>query len=244
MASERVLDFTLVPLGLILMSCYHLWLLFRVLNHPSKTTIGVNSINRQFWARAMMAEPSKNGVLAVQTLRNNIMASTLLATTAIMLGSLIVVLLAGNPGARSVDGFVIGDRSRVGMAVKLFSLLLCFMVAFLMTVQSIRYYSHASFLINVPLTASHPHHLLRQQRQGSGSHLLTAEYVERSLNRGGYFWSLGLRAFYFSLPLFLWIFGPVPMFVSCLVLLLVLYFLDLNNEVEPGGPVTLGSNNV
>ncbi|CAN1302515.1 hypothetical protein LINPERPRIM_LOCUS25494 [Linum perenne] len=217
MEEIKLLDLTLVPVGLILMLSYHLWLLSQVMNHPSNTTIGVNAINRRFWARAMMAEPSKNGILAVQTLRNNIMASTLLATTAIMLCSLIVMLLAGNPGARSAEGLVLGDKSKFGLSLKFFSLMLCFLTAFLMTVQSIRYYSHASLLINVPTN---------NNTTGYG------EYVVRSLNRGGYFWSLGLRGFYFSLPMFMWIFGPIPMFSSCLLLVFVLYFLDFTSDTQ------------
>ncbi|MCD7463365.1 hypothetical protein HAX54_050425 [Datura stramonium] len=88
-----VLDYVLVPVGLLFMVGYHLWLLHRILKHPIRTVIGINSINRHFWVCAMMEDPSKNGVLAVQTLRNNIMASTLLASTAIMLSSLIAILM-------------------------------------------------------------------------------------------------------------------------------------------------------
>lgn len=51
---KQVLDYVLVPVGLLLMLAYHLWLLHRILKHPSHTVIGINSINRQFWIRAMM----------------------------------------------------------------------------------------------------------------------------------------------------------------------------------------------
>ncbi|KAM7499853.1 hypothetical protein LguiA_024267 [Lonicera macranthoides] len=219
--AEKVeyLDYVLVPTGLLIMACYHIWLLYRVVYHPSTTVIGINAINRSFWVRAMMEDVSKTGVLAVQTLRNNIMASTLLASTAIMLSSLIAVLMTG--GSRGPVGMVYGDRSELGYSVKFFSILLCFLVAFLLNVQSIRYYSHASILINVPYTKLS----LSDESQGLG--LLTAAYVGRTVNRGSYFWSLGLRAFYFSFPLFLWIFGPIPMFLSCLVLVFFLYFLDV-----------------
>ncbi|KAF2541832.1 hypothetical protein F2Q68_00032373, partial [Brassica cretica] len=54
----------------------------------------------------------------------------------------------------------------------------------------------------------------------------SCEYVSRNLNRASYFWSLGLRAFYFSFPLFLWNFGPIPMFVCCCMMSSILYFLD------------------
>lgn len=161
-------------------------------------------------------DTSKTGVLAVQTLRNNIMASTLLASTAIMLSSLIAVMMTGGGGSNAHPSTLIyGDSSRLGFSLKFFSILVCFLLAFLLTVQSIRYYSHASMLINVPNYSNY---------KDCG----TVDYVGEIMNRGGYFWSLGLRAFYFSFPLFLWIFGPIPMFLSCIVLVGLLYFLDVS----------------
>lgn len=158
-------------------------------------------------------DSQKNGILAVQTLRNNIMASTLMASTAIMLSSLIAVLMMTGGGVQS-NVFVYGDASKLGFSIKFFSILMCFLVAFLMNMQSIRYYSHASILINVPL---------KENTQN-----LAIDFVGRTVNRGGYFWALGLRAFYFSFPLFLWVFGPIPMFLCCFVLVFLLYFLDVS----------------
>ncbi|KDP20231.1 hypothetical protein JCGZ_08879 [Jatropha curcas] len=218
---KKFLDYTLVPLGLAVMVAYHIWLFYRILNHPSKTIIGVNAINRRFWVRAMMEDSTKHGVLAVQTLRNNIMASTLLASTAIMLSSVIAVLMTSGTRSRSAWIFEYGDTSEMELSIKFFSILVCFLLAFLLNVQSIRYYSHASILINVPFKKMSPNH---------DHHHLTAEYVARSVNKGSYFWSLGLRAFYFSFPLFLWIFGPIPMFLCCVVLVFLLYFLDVTFE--------------
>ncbi|KAM0934702.1 hypothetical protein DsansV1_C31g0219041 [Dioscorea sansibarensis] len=213
---KQVLDFVLVPLGLIVMAAYHAWLLRRIIRHPTATVIGINSINRRLWVESMMQDQVKNGVLAVQTLRNNIMASTLLASTAIMLSSLIAVLMTrGVTGGRwhGQGDFVLGDSSSLGISIKFFSILVCFLLAFLLNVQSIRYYSHASILINVPA---------KTRRSSS-------EYVSGALNRGSYFWSLGLRTFYFSFPLVLWIFGPIPMAASSFVLVGLLYFLDVSS---------------
>ena len=169
----------------------------------------------------MKQESPQNGVLAVQTLRNNIMASTLLASTAIMLSSLIAVLMTGGSSGRSVSFHVYGDKSEFCLSIKFFSILVCFMVAFLFNVQSIRYYSHASILINVPY---------KKLDSSNSKHCVTVEYVGRTVNRGSYFWSLGLRAFYFSFPLFLWIFGPIPMFLCCIFLVVMLYFLDASSD--------------
>ncbi|KAH7853860.1 hypothetical protein Vadar_007434 [Vaccinium darrowii] len=214
---KQILDYTLVPIGIVIMVGYHIWLLHQVVKHPSTTVIGFHAINRRFWVSAMMEGSPRNGVLAVQTLRNNIMASTLLASMAIMLSSLIAILMGNHGGyTSSPGGFVYGDNSEQILTLKFFCILVSFLSAFLLNVQSIRYYSHASILINVPL----------RNHRGQSFHL-SVDYVGRTVNKGGYFWALGLRAFYFSLPLFLWIFGPIPAFVSCPILVSMFYFLDV-----------------
>ncbi|KAI5657472.1 hypothetical protein M9H77_26265 [Catharanthus roseus] len=232
---REILDYVLVPVGLVVMTFYHVWLLHQLLHHPTRTVIGINSINRRFWVQAMMEDVSKNGVLAVQTLRNNIMASTLLASTAIMLSSMIAVLMTSSGKMERSNAFIFGDESALGFNIKFFSILVCFLVAFLFNVQSIRYYSHASILINVPyskMMSSSSSSSSSSLDNGDQSHcVITAEYVWTTVNRGSYFWSLGLRAFYFSFPLFLWIFGPIPMFLCCLVLVFLLYFLDVTLDV-------------
>ncbi|KAK1325343.1 hypothetical protein QJS10_CPA01g00483 [Acorus calamus] len=97
---EQALDYVLVPMGLSLMVAYHAWLFYRIVTRPTTTVVGLNAINRIVWVRTMMENSSKNGVLSVQTLRNNIMASTLLASTAIMLSSVIAVLMTGTVSGR------------------------------------------------------------------------------------------------------------------------------------------------
>ncbi|KAL0462335.1 UNVERIFIED_CONTAM: hypothetical protein Slati_0121100 [Sesamum latifolium] len=137
------------------------------------------------------------------------MASTLLATTAIALSSLISVNVSNKSSSTSLD--MHGNRVSILPSVKFFAILICFMVAFLCNLLSIRYYAHGSFLVTVPA--------FRDRKDA-------IKYVAMNLNRGGFFWSLGLRAFYLSVPLFLWVFGPVPMFLCCCVMSIILYFLD------------------
>ncbi|PWA44624.1 hypothetical protein CTI12_AA523860 [Artemisia annua] len=221
------LDFVLVPVGLLVMVVYHVWLLYQIRHKPARTVVGMNAISRRFWVSSMMEDTQKTGVLAVQTLRNNIMASTLLASTAIMLSSLIAVLMTG-AATRSanitttndhhgITGLTFGEGPKLRLTIKFFSILVCFLVSFLMNVQSIRYFSHASMLINVPY----------RKITNFTSHHLTAEYVGSTVNLGSYFWSLGLRAFYFSFPLFLWLFGAIPMFICSVFMVFMLYFLDI-----------------
>jgi len=163
------------------------------------------------------------------------MASTLLASTAIMLSSLIAVLMSSGHGGKTVVFEVFGDGSELGLSIKFFSILVCFLLAFLLNVQSIRYYSHASILINVPFKKLSPN--LRQQ-------MLTAEYVATTVNRGSYFWSLGLRAFYLSFPLFMWLFGPIPVFFTSFALVFMLYFLDVTFDYGCTGVADTDSDEV
>lgn len=204
------MDFVLVPLGLFFILSYHVWLLYTIIYNPRRTVIGLNAESRCSWVSSMMTDPVKNGVLTVQTIRNNIMASTLLATTAITLSSLIGVFVS-NMSVSASSELVYGNKTSILVSIKFFCILLCFLVAFLCNVQSIRYYAHVSFLATVPN--------FKDRRD-------SIAYVARNLNRGSFFWSLGLRAFYLSFPLFLWVFGPIPMFVCCCTMSSVLYFLD------------------
>jgi hypothetical protein len=54
MAREEKLDLVLVPLGLAALAGYHLWLLYTIRRHPTRTVIGVNAMARNRWVSAMM----------------------------------------------------------------------------------------------------------------------------------------------------------------------------------------------
>ncbi|KAI4350968.1 hypothetical protein L6164_005370 [Bauhinia variegata] len=209
---ERYLDYVLVPLGLLVLVIYHIWLLYHILRNPSRTVIGLNAQSRHQWVLSMMTDPLKNGVLAVQTIRNNIMASTLLATTAITLSSLIGIFSSSN----SASKLVYGNTTSLGSSIKQLAISTGFLLAFLCNVQSIRYYAQASFLITAPVL------------KGKTDFIA---YVAKTLNRGSYSWSLGLRAFYLSFTLVLWIYGPIPMVACCFFTTFVLYFLDTTTQM-------------
>ena len=141
------------------------------------------------------------------------MASTLLATTAITVSSLIGIFANSD----SFSKIVYGNKASLNSSIKRLSISVCFLIAFLCNVLSIRYYAHVSFLITAPA--------LKGKRD-------FIEYVAKTLNRGSHSWTLGLRAFYLSIPLVLWIYGPIPMFVSCCLTSLGLYFLDTTSQIN------------
>ncbi|KAL5174698.1 putative ribonuclease H protein [Glycine soja] len=208
---KEQLEYVLVPLGLLVYLTYHIWLVYTIVRNPLRTVIGLNAESRHQWVLFMMSDPLKNGVLAVQTIRNNIMACTLLSTTAITLSSLIGIFASGTWSSDDTAFIPYGRTS-----IKHISVTICFLVAFLCNVQSIRYYCHVSFLITAPT--------LRDKRE-------YMEYIAVTLNRGSHAWSIGLRAFYLSFPFFLWIYGPIPMFACCCLTSLVLFFLDTTAKI-------------
>ncbi|KAG2664599.1 hypothetical protein I3760_16G089700 [Carya illinoinensis] len=213
---EEQLDYVLVPLGLLVFGVYHLWFVFTILHFPRRTVIGLNAEIRRLWVSSMMTDPLNNGVLVVQTIRNNIMASALLATAAITLISIISVFVSSTSEASNISSkLVYGNQTSLISSIKYLCILLCFLLAFLFNVESIRYYSHVSFLSTLST---------------SKNNRVSIEYVARNLNRGSHFWSLGLRAYYLSFPLFLWIFGPIPMFACCCLMSILLYFLDTTSS--------------
>lgn len=56
------------------------------------------------------------------------------------------------------------------------------------------------------------------------------EYIVEALIHGGNFWQVGLRAIYFAITMLMWMFGPIPMFISSAATVAVLYVLDVNNN--------------
>ncbi|KAK4383904.1 hypothetical protein Sango_3109600 [Sesamum angolense] len=79
------LDLILVPLGFMICMGYQVWLWHKVRTHPFSTVIGRNAHGRRFWVSCIIKDNDKKNILAVQTLRNAIMGSTLMASTSILL---------------------------------------------------------------------------------------------------------------------------------------------------------------
>ncbi|KAG1368076.1 hypothetical protein COCNU_14G005440, partial [Cocos nucifera] len=156
---EEYLDLVLVPLGLLAAATYHAGLLFTILRHPKHTVIGLYALARQRWARTMMDDPPTSGVVAVEMVRNNIMASTVV-TVAPLIRVFVGTTTAANSAASSL--LVYGAASVNFVAISL------------RFIQSVRYHAHASFFLTVSAAVT-------AWRVGG----VSAAYVERSLNRGG-----------------------------------------------------------
>lgn len=201
-----------------LVVAYHVFLRRKVKKDPTYTVQAVNKIARTAWVETIMAD-EKNAVLAVQTLRNSTMAATFLASTSVLL---IMGVLTLSEQEQKIEATwhalnVIGAIHPVLWMVKLVMLLLDLFVAFFAFSMSIRIYNHVGYMINVPVRLEHK--------------MITPAHVATHLNRAGHFYSLGMRAYYFLVPLVFWLFGPHFMLVATLGLLATLYRIDRSPKI-------------
>jgi len=194
-----------------LIIAYHLFLRSKVRKDRTYTVQAINIIARTAWVETIMNE--RRDILAVQTLRNSTMAATFLASTSVLM---IIGILTLSEGGKLESTWhalnILGSQHSELWLVKLICMLLDMFVAFFSFSMSIRVFNHVGYMINVPLVQKHK--------------MITPAHVATHLNRAGKFYSIGMRAYYFIVPLVFWLFGPHFMFISTLGLLLVLYRID------------------
>ncbi|CAL9050421.1 unnamed protein product, partial [Musa banksii] len=158
----------------------------------------------------MMQTTPEETAIALQVISSSISASTNLASLSIALSSLIGTWI-GSSSKVLMSEVIYGDTSQTTSSVKYVSLLTCFLAAFTCFIHSARYLVHASFMLST-LDSDIP-----------------ISYVQNAVIRGSNFWSMGLRAMYFATALLLWIFGPIPMFVCSVFMVMILHLLDTNS---------------
>lgn len=207
----RHLEFGISPAALLLLLAYHFSLYRKLRRDPLGTSMGLARRTRGLWVQTIM----KGGkdILAVQTLRNSTMAATFLASTAILvgLGVFNLAVTADKQGELSLlMSHLSSDHPGLWLA-KLVLLGVDFLFAFFNFTLAVRYYNQTGFMINLPLDAGTE---------------ITVEDVADILNRGGTHYSLGMRGYYLSIPLALWLFGPLWLLAGSLLLVAALYRLD------------------
>jgi uncharacterized membrane protein len=197
--------------GFLILIIYHIHLIYQIRTEPMTTSIGLTNHLRGEWVQHVMAE--KRDILAVQTLRNWVMASSFLASAAILigLGTLNAIFSGEKPAGLSQALNVLGTHTTLLWLIKLMLIVVDFFFAFFNFTLSIRYYNHASFVINVP-TAEDP--------------IVTYDAVTQIINRGTTHYTLGMRGFYLAIPFILWLFGSTFLLLGAVALILVLYKLD------------------
>ncbi len=172
---------------------------------------------RQAWFEAMSAQHGSE-IIAVQTLRNSLMSSTLTASTA-ALGLMGTVTLAASslagPLIRHADGEMAASPRLVLellLMTTLFTSLAC-------STTAVRYFNHASFIVSMPIDSRE-----RRRWGDTGIHYL---------RQGGILYGWGFRALLMVAPLVASILNPIAGPFAAMGLVVVLWHLDQVNPNEP-----------
>ena len=164
---------------------------------------------RKAWVETVM-ENHADAILAIQTLRNSTMAASFLASTAVLLmvGALTLTGQAKSLQATWHSLNIFGTLAPELWLVKLLAILLLLFYAFFSFTNSIRINNHVGYMVSM--------------RQDSEQKLFSPLMVASQLNLGSDYFRAGMRAYYYVVPLVFWLFGPVYMVGSTLILVFVL----------------------
>jgi uncharacterized membrane protein len=209
----------------IMLVLYHIYLHYKSRNDPTYSVAGINKIARSVWVEVMMSS-GKPDVIPIQTFRNSTMAATFLASTSVLL-IMGVLTLSGQSNNLDSTWHILntyGTKHPNLWIIKLLFLLSDLFVAFFTFSMAIRIYHHVGYMINVPHTLNHK--------------TISPQHVAMHLNRGGMYYYVGMRAYYFMVPLVFWLFGPQFMLIATVGLVGALYFTDrapkiLGNDYQP-----------
>ncbi|XP_057796811.1 uncharacterized protein LOC131012840 isoform X2 [Salvia miltiorrhiza] len=212
---KEYLDFVLVPGGLLVMLGYHLFHLHRCINRAETTVVGYENYNRRVWVSRVLEVEVKDRDQALTVMGNYLSAAMSLASIALALSSFIGAWIGSTYHGEVLGARVYGNTSSTMVYIKYVAILSSFMIAFACFVHAATSFLHAGFLISLPNCVMPPGN------------------VESAVITGSNFWVVGLRSLYLATNLLLWIFGPIPMFVSSVITVVLLQYLDRNSIPFP-----------
>ncbi|MDH3577520.1 MAG: DUF599 domain-containing protein [Gammaproteobacteria bacterium] len=163
------------------------------------------TLARNAWVETVMANHA-DAILAIQTLRNSTMAASFLASTAILLMVGALTLTGQAESLQATWHFlnIFGTLAPELWLVKLLAILLLLFYAFFSFTNSIRINNHVGYMLSI--------------RQDDGPKLFSPSMIASQLNLGSDYFRAGIRAYYYLVPLVFWLFGPVYMVASTLIL--------------------------
>ena len=209
--SLPLLETIIVAAAVAVLASYHVWFFNRMRRRPERTVLGIALEHRRRWVERVVTR--NDGILAVQTLRNWVMAASFLASAAIILAvGLLGVLFNADMAPALVHKLnLIGATTDTLVNLKLLLLVALFSLGFFSFSLTIRYFNHAALIIN------------------SGGPDDAEKVVSTSLryiNRGAWHYTLGMRAFYLAIPVTLWLFGPIWLGIGAVALTGLLFIHD------------------
>ncbi|RTZ65353.1 MAG: DUF599 domain-containing protein [Aquificaceae bacterium] len=198
----------------ILWLSYYLVLYYRVKHAPLSTTIGTYNATRTAWTIGVM----KNNldILAVQTLRNWSLSATFLASTGSLLALATLNFLLDPEALATIalrhNTSGLSDTIQVDFfRAKVLLLMIVMFFSFFNFTLSIRYYNKAGFILCIRES-----NIIKNHQQ----------YAVRTVFNGALHYMLGMRSYYLTVPLVLWLLGNAWLYVGMLLLILVQFRTD------------------
>ncbi len=164
-------------LTVAILAAYEMALLLLQYLHPERLARSVHASLREDWLQAM-AQQRGSEILAIQTLRNALMAATMVASTAVLGLMGTVTLAAPTMHATLDEGASLSTYSGTRLALVLVLMSILF-AALVCSVMAVRYYNHVGFIGGMPVDSPQ-----RQIWSASGT---------LYLRRAGMLYSWGLR---------------------------------------------------
>ena len=181
--------------------------------HPECTHQGRSNRLRRAWVESVRA--GSKDALAIETLRNWVMSTTLFASTCILIGlGIISMTFAGLDLAEPSQALSWVPSNVDIVRVKLLLLAALFFAGFMQFLLALRYYNQAGFVINLP------------DGFFNGP---PAQPIAATLDRAGDYYNRGTRVFILAVPFVLWLIGPDWFLGGVLIALLLLYRFDFHD---------------
>lgn len=203
-----ILDWAGLALFLLAVGGYRTFLATMLKSRPDRLYLGKLQAYRNAWIAAHSGD--QNSLVTVQTLRNTIMAASFLASTAVLLIMGAVNLLGNMDGLHQAMGSILvpGTPSPAVDLLKILLLIITLSYSFFSFTSYIREVNYLSFILNIPKDQ------LDAIEDGDSTLLLSQIFLTSGIH-----FSMGMRGYYFLIPLFLWLFSPVFLIVSTLLIL-------------------------
>ncbi len=216
----HLLDIACLVISAGIFTSYHLFTKWKLKSNPIYTLYGATTLAKTAWVVNIMEE--KKEILAVQTLRNSTMAATFLASTSILLavGLLTLSGQADKLGQTWHAVNIFGSIAQSTITLKLLIILANLFIAFFNFTFSIRLFNHVGFLINAP--------------SADGSYSTSITFVAIQLNKAGSYFHIGIRAYYFLIPLIFWLFGPLLMILSTIIVVALMAQIERTPKLDCG----------
>lgn len=206
------IDIIAIVISVALFILYNMFVWHKLRANPLYTVQGVSEEARERWVVSVLEE--KNGILAVQTLRNSTMVATFMASTSVLLamGVLSLTGQAENIGHAWHALNIFGSTAQAILDLKVLIMLLDLFIAFFCFSSSIRLYNHVGFMIGT---------------YAAGENRSTQRWlITMYINRAAHHFYTGMRAFYFIVPLVFWIFGAQFLLAGTLLMIGIVHALD------------------